>query len=109
MSHHRAGRLAEAEAIYRQILVQVPSHAEAIHLLGALASQTNRSAMAIELISRAIEIKPSPIEAYRNLAVVLSENARLDEAIALLRRAIVVQPGYAERAQQPGGRVGGNW
>jgi predicted O-linked N-acetylglucosamine transferase (SPINDLY family) len=96
VSHHQAGRLAEAEAIYRQILLQAPSHAEALHLLGALASQTDRSAMAIELISRAIEIKPSLIEAYRNLAVVLSENDRLDEAIALLRRAIDVQPGYAE-------------
>jgi predicted O-linked N-acetylglucosamine transferase (SPINDLY family) len=95
VSHHQAGRLAEAEAIYRQILLQAPSHAEALHLLGALASQTDRSAMAIELISRAIEIKPSLIEAYRNLAVVLSENDRLDEAIALLRRAIDIQPGYA--------------
>ncbi|MGA2441586.1 MAG: tetratricopeptide repeat protein [Tepidisphaeraceae bacterium] len=95
VSHHQAGRLAEAEAMYRQVLVRVPSHAEALHLLGALASQTNRSAMAIELISRAIEIKPSLIEAYRNLAVVLSENDRPDEAIALLRRAIEIQPGHA--------------
>ncbi len=30
--HHRAGRLAEAEAIYRQVLVHDPDHAHALTL-----------------------------------------------------------------------------
>lgn len=29
LSHHHAGRLAEAEAIYRAVLAQVPDHADA--------------------------------------------------------------------------------
>src|SRR4051812_28791945 len=33
---HQAGRLAEAEACYRQALALVPAHPEALHLLGLL-------------------------------------------------------------------------
>lgn len=95
VQNHQAGRLKEAEAIYRQILLQAPFHAEAMHLLGALASQTDRSAMAIELISQAIKINPSLVEAYRNLAVVLSDNDRLEDAIALLQKAISINPNHA--------------
>ena len=34
--HHRAGRLREAEAIYRAILAQFPRQPDALHLLGEL-------------------------------------------------------------------------
>ena len=40
LAHHRAGRLAEAETLYRQVLSLVPGHAEVLHLLGVLAGQT---------------------------------------------------------------------
>jgi len=95
VQHHQTGRFVEAEATYRQILQQAPYHASAMHLLGALAGQTDRSAIAIELISRALEIDPSLVEAYRNLAVVMSDNDRLDEAIALLQKAIRIDPTHA--------------
>ena len=43
VSHHRAGRLGEAEGMYRQVLkVQTPNHPGALHLLGAIAHQTKR-------------------------------------------------------------------
>ena len=32
--HHQAGRLAEAEAIYRRVLEVEPRHADARHFLG---------------------------------------------------------------------------
>ena len=34
LEHHRAGRLQQAEAIYRQMLRQEPNHPDALHLLG---------------------------------------------------------------------------
>ena len=37
--HHQAGRLAEAEVLYRQALTEAPGHPDALHLLGALACQ----------------------------------------------------------------------
>ena len=60
VGHHRCGRLAEAEALYRQVLSQQPNHSEALRLLGLLARRAGRPEVAVELISRAIAIDPRP-------------------------------------------------
>src|SRR5665811_1873097 len=52
LKHHQAGRLPQAEAIYRQILQAAPNHPDALHLLGVLAHQTENDGMAVELISK---------------------------------------------------------
>src|SRR5689334_491639 len=54
LTHHQSGRFAEAEGIYRQILAVEPNHADALHLLGALAAQVGRPEVAVELIRHAI-------------------------------------------------------
>ena len=53
---HQAGRLAEAEACYRQALTLDPAHAEALHLLGLLAHQVGRPDIAVTLIEQAIGV-----------------------------------------------------
>jgi protein O-GlcNAc transferase len=58
MPHHQAGRLAEAEAIYRQILNVQPANADALHLLGVIASQTGHHTSAVDLIGRALQFQP---------------------------------------------------
>ena len=40
MQNHRGGRLSEAESLYRQILQEDSSNADALHMLGVLAHQT---------------------------------------------------------------------
>ncbi|MEE8428573.1 MAG: tetratricopeptide repeat protein, partial [Gammaproteobacteria bacterium] len=47
--HHQAGRLAQAEAIYRRILERQPDHADALQLLGMAAHQQGRHAEAADL------------------------------------------------------------
>ncbi|MFY7962547.1 MAG: tetratricopeptide repeat protein, partial [Elsteraceae bacterium] len=54
LEHHRAGRLAEAEALYRSILEAFPQHAESLHLLGVIALQAGQPAAAVDLIGRAM-------------------------------------------------------
>jgi hypothetical protein len=42
LDHHRAGRLGDAEAGYRQALESDPDAPRILHQLGLLALQTNR-------------------------------------------------------------------
>ena len=51
---HRAGRLTEAEVIYRQILAQDPQDTEALHLLGVLTAQSGRPEEGLSLIEHEI-------------------------------------------------------
>ena len=92
-SHHRAGRLAEAEKFYRQVLTQQPNHAEALHLLGMLAGQCGQLDAAEDLLRRAIRIKPDYAEAHATLGTALKRKGRLDEAIDSFRQAIRLKPG----------------
>jgi cytochrome c-type biogenesis protein CcmH/NrfG len=52
-SHHQAGRLGDAERLYREVLEADANHSAALHLLGVLAYQTGRAEMAAGLIGKA--------------------------------------------------------
>ena len=54
LRHHQAGRLAEAETLYRGILSAEPDHVDALHFLGVLAHQRGRNDLAVDLIRKAI-------------------------------------------------------
>jgi predicted TPR repeat methyltransferase len=95
MALHRAGRLGEAEAIYRQVLATVPEHAEALHLLGLIACQAGRLDEAAELIARGLAQQPDNAEFLINLGEVQRRQGRLPEAIGTFRRAAVLAPGNA--------------
>ena len=64
---HQAGRLGEAEAIYRQMLAVEPRHADALHYLGVIAHQVGRHDLAMELIQQAIALAPDTSAYYSNL------------------------------------------
>ena len=95
LAHHQAGRLAEAERIYRELLAVEPQHADALHLLGVIASQVGRPDLAEELIRQAIGLLPGAAAFHGNLGNALNELGRRDEAITAYRRAIELQPGSA--------------
>ena len=96
VQRHRAGRLAEAEALYRQILAAQPRHAEALHLLGVIAQQAGRHDLAVELIRQALGIHPNNPAAHSNLGEAYRKLGRLDEAMSAYRRALELQPNYPE-------------
>jgi tetratricopeptide (TPR) repeat protein len=95
-SHHQAGRLAEAERIYRRILAQQPEHAVAMHLLGVIAHQRGRNDVAVDLIRQALTLRPNYAEAFSNLGNALKDKGERDEAIAAFRQAIRLKPDLAE-------------
>jgi len=102
LQHHRAGRLAEAETIYQQILSRQPSHAEALHALGIIACQAGRHEIAAEQISRALLLNPHNPIAHSNLGECYRLLGRLGEAEASFRRAIQLGPGNADAYSQLG-------
>src|SRR5881275_1744285 len=55
-AHQQAGRLREAEQIYRQILSRDPNHFDALQLLGLIALGSGHAPAAVELLSRAVAI-----------------------------------------------------
>jgi tetratricopeptide (TPR) repeat protein len=96
LQHHQAGRLQEAEQLYRQVLAQQPERADAMHNLGLIAHQVGRNDVAVELIRRAIVLNPNNAEAYNNLGNVLKNKGEFDDAIDAYRRAIALNPNFPE-------------
>jgi tetratricopeptide (TPR) repeat protein/SAM-dependent methyltransferase len=96
MEHHQAGRLPQAEAIYRRILQVDPDHPDALHFLGLIARQVGNAEAAIELIGKALALKPDYAEAHNNLGNVFKQQGRLEEAIASYRKTLKLKPDFAE-------------
>jgi predicted O-linked N-acetylglucosamine transferase (SPINDLY family) len=90
LDHHRAGRLTEASALYREILQARPDHADILYLLGVIAHQTGQPAQAVELMRRALAIVPDQPKCYDILGRALMALGMAEEAEASLRRAIVL-------------------
>jgi predicted O-linked N-acetylglucosamine transferase (SPINDLY family) len=96
LAHHKAGRLPEAEACYRQVLAVYPDHADANNLLGAIAIQVGRADLAVELIGRAIQQNGHSPGYFSNLGTALRGLGRFDEAVAAYRRVVGITPNEAE-------------
>ena len=93
---HQAGRLSEAEQMYRQILKDQPNHVDALHLLGVIHYQRGNHAEAVRHIDAALAINPMLASAYNNRGNALGKLTRFDEALASYDRAISLKPDYVE-------------
>jgi tetratricopeptide (TPR) repeat protein len=95
MQHHQAGRLGEAEMLYRQILAADPKHAPAMQMLGLLAQQCGHIDDAIELLRQSAGLQPTP-EASYNLGLLLVQNDEIEEAIGFFHNAVALRPNFVE-------------
>jgi len=96
VQRHQAGRLPDAEALYRQILAAQPNHAGALYLLGVAAQQTGRHILAVDLLRQAIVLIPDNPASHCILGEACHALGRLDEAIAAFRRALELKPDFLE-------------
>jgi protein O-GlcNAc transferase len=94
--HHLAGRLAEAERAYREVLAAEPNHAGALQYLGALCLRSGRVDEAIQLIQRSIHLKPDDADAHGNLGNALRAKGDFAGAAASYERAIQLKPSEAQ-------------
>ena len=96
VAYHQAGRLDEAERLYRQILAADPRQADCLHLAGVIAYQRGDCAAATDSIGQAIAVDGSIAAYHCNLGLALHGLDRFDEAEASYRRALRLAPSYPE-------------
>ncbi|WP_448203713.1 tetratricopeptide repeat protein [Azospirillum sp. sgz302134] len=89
----QAGRLAEADSIYGQILDALPDHPPTLHLRGLLLAQCERLEEAAALIARAVEADDAQPDYHGNLAGVLEALGRWEAALDHFVRAAALDPG----------------
>jgi tetratricopeptide (TPR) repeat protein len=92
VERHRAGRLFEAEALYRAIVAIEPDHAEAAYNLGVVTQTQGRLPDAISAYRHAIARRPDFATAYTNLGAALQDLGQLDDAVAIHHQATALSP-----------------
>lgn len=100
LAAHRAGRLDEAEQLYRAELAAQPDDPNALHLLGVMHRQRGQPAMAVTLISQALQAAPELADAHANLGNAYGDLHRYDAAAnsyATARRLGASQPDLQSR------------
>ncbi len=89
---HRAGRLPQAEQLYRQVVLSIPTHPRALHLLGVIALQMERFAEALDWLTRACAADPTQADCHSNLSLAYRGLGRMPEAETELREAVRLRP-----------------
>src|SRR5262245_9188168 len=93
---HQAGRLAEAEKSYGQILNVQPNHFDSLHLIGVIYAQRGNHVESVRQIDLALKINPKAAYAHHNRGLALQELKRLDDALASYDKEIAIKPGSEE-------------
>jgi predicted O-linked N-acetylglucosamine transferase (SPINDLY family) len=92
LEHVRGGRLPQAQAIYEQILAQLPDEGGALFGLAQVRKQLGDLTGAQRLLRHAIQLHPQAALLHRTLADVFYLQGQTDQAIGALRRAIDLDP-----------------
>ena len=91
---HRARNLHEAERLARRVIDAAPEQPDALHLLAAVARESGRTDLAIDLYRRLLRRHPAIPIAHNSLGNLLQERDRWQEAIACYEAALAHDPRY---------------
>lgn len=94
--HHRAGRFAEAEAVYGHLIATDGRAPEPHYLLGMLLAQTGRNDRALAPLREATRLAPDNPLALRALGHASLTAARPEEAAEAFERLAALRPGWAD-------------
>ncbi len=89
---HKAGKLAQAERGYRQILDTDQKHAQALYCLGQLMAVQGKHGAAKRIFTTLTEVRPQSEKAWTWLAQSLEARARLPEATKAYQTVIEINP-----------------
>lgn len=96
LQQHQTGNLAQAAALYREVLTIAPDNADALNLLGLTCHQRDDHDQARELIGKAIRLAPSVPLYHNNLAMALLGADDCRAAIGSLRHAVALDASYVD-------------
>ena len=92
-----AQQFRDAVEIYQSVLDAAPDHPPALHGFGITAIMAGESALAVDLLQRAVTSAGSDGAAYlSHLGYALATAERFDEALGVYRQAVEAQPGDAD-------------
>ena len=87
LAHHRAGRLSEAEDLYRAILLTDPAEATANYNLGVLAGQVGQHVAGLPHLKAAVDANPAQVEYWLSYAEALLASGYGSQAAYVLDTA----------------------
>jgi Tfp pilus assembly protein PilF len=96
IERERGGHVADAEKLYRQLLVDLPLNPDVPNLLGSICARSERMEEAERLFRQAVRLSGDFAEYHKNLGAACRRLGKTEEAIAEARRAIELMPDYAE-------------
>ncbi len=96
IKNHQNGSLEQARDSYNEILSLFPNNFEVLHLIGVVEAQSKNFQLAVDYMSKAIDIDGTNAIFYNNRANAFKELSRLSEASADYEKAIKLKPDYAE-------------
>ncbi len=88
----QAGRVTEAEALLRHVVVARPDYADAWHQLGVVVLSGGRPGEAADFIQRAINLVPGNPHSHSDQGVAFAHLGQSDAAIACYERALQLAP-----------------
>src|SRR5439155_23957803 len=94
--HHQAGRAAQAETLYRQVIQAVPDDPRAYNVLGLLEQERGQLPSAADLFRHAIALRGDIADFHFNLAFVLEDRHQTREAAAEYEAGLRINPNVAE-------------
>jgi tetratricopeptide (TPR) repeat protein len=89
---HQAGRIAEAESIYREVLATDPQHVVANQFLGVAAYQQGRLEEAVERIGVAARLAPNQPGILNNLGIAFDAMGRGEDAARCFGEVVRLSP-----------------
>ena len=97
LKHHQAGRFAEAEQLYRQVLAARPDWAEVHVNLGMCLMLRGQLEPALSACQRGLELKPDYARGHCLAGDILAFQNRLEEAVTCYQQALHCAPTMRKR------------
>ena len=90
--HHQAGRLLEAERLYKRLAAERPADAMLLSRLGAALAGQGKLVEALAALRRALEIDADLVDALNNIGIVHRLQGRAEAAAEAFNRALAIRP-----------------